>query len=319
VSSNQAYSVAVSGTVQGVGFRPFLFRLAKSLQLVGTVKNTSGGLLLHIEGPPQILAVFLHRLRQETPEAAQIERLNIDAAVLRRDLDFQIVPSAHVRLAAPSISPDLATCPGCLTEMLNARDRRYLYPFITCTECGPRFSICDDIPYDRSTTTMHRFVMCGECQLEYDSPSNRRLHAQANACPLCGPCLSVSILEVGQDIRSGRIVALKGIGGFQLLADARNENAIQRLRERKARDAKPLAIMMPTMESVARYCHISPDEARALRSREAPIVLLRRFAEGDLPWRDAALFSAASPSHAGMRLSHRRDEREYLWRAHRER
>jgi hydrogenase maturation protein HypF len=279
---NQAYCISISGTVQGVGFRPFLFRLAKSLDVVGTVRNTSRGLLLHVEGPQPALATFLRRLQLEGPEGALIETLDVHTAVPVREHSFEIVASEPGPFTAPSISPDLATCAACLAEMWDAKDRRSRYPFITCTDCGPRYTISNDIPYDRGTTTMNAFVMCEPCSSEYGSPSDRRFHAQANACSVCGPALSISVASASQEIRQGRILALKGIGGFQLMVDARNEAGVQRLRQRKARDAKPLAIMAPSLESIAGYCHVSDAEERMLRSPSAPIVLLRRRAQGDL-------------------------------------
>ena len=280
--SDKAYSVAIHGTVQGVGFRPFLFRLANGLRLTGTVQNTGTGVVLHVEGPQSRLTTFLQRLRDEAPEAADIERMDIEAALPRWYSRFEIVSSERESDAAPSIAPDLATCANCAGELMDPANRRFAYPFLTCTDCGPRFTISKDIPYDRPATTMQGFVMCAECQGEYDSPFSRRFHAQPNACPACGPSLSMPVAEAARHIRQGLILALKGIGGFQLVTDARNDAAVRRLRERKARDWKPLAVMAPDLEWIGRYCHVSGAEARMLRSTAAPIVLLLRRTQGDL-------------------------------------
>jgi hydrogenase maturation protein HypF len=281
--------IAVRGAVQGVGFRPFVHRLATELGLAGWVNNSSQGVFIEAEGPRASLDQFLLRLRTEKPPRSFIESLEswwLDAAGYA---GFEIRPSETGGGRTAIIMPDLATCPDCLREIFDPQNRRHLYPFTNCTHCGPRFSIVESLPYDRANTSMKQFVMCPECAQEYGDPANRRFHAQPNACPKCGPHLELwdaggtvlathqeALLLAAKIIREGKIVALKGIGGFQLMADARNEEAVHRLRERKQREEKPFAVMYPSLDAVREDCRVSDVEARLLASPESPIVLLQR-------------------------------------------
>ena len=279
--------ISVRGAVQGVGFRPFVFRLARELGLVGWVCNTAQGAQVEAEGAEAVLRVFSDRLHAEKPPAAfytGFESAWLDPV---GHAQFEIRPSEGGERTA-LVLPDIAVCGDCLRELFDAADRRYRYPFINCTNCGPRYSIIEALPYDRARTTMKGFTMCGACQAEYEDPRNRRFHAQPNACPVCGPQLAwwtgagetvaardAALRRAAAAIRAGQVVALKGIGGFQLLVDARREEAVRRLRERKHREEKPLAVMCPDMASVKAWCEVSEGEGRRLASPEAPIVLLR--------------------------------------------
>jgi hydrogenase maturation protein HypF len=283
--------IAVRGAVQGVGFRPFVHRLAAELGLAGWVNNSSQGVFIEAEGSRASLGQFLLRLRTEKPPRSFIQSLEswwLDAAGYA---GFEIRPSESGGGKTALIMPDLATCPECLGEIFDPRNRRHLYPFTNCTHCGPRFSIVESLPYDRANTSMKQFAMCPECEQEYRDPANRRFHAQPNACPKCGPHLELwdaggavlashheALLQAVKTVREGKIVALKGIGGFQLMADARNEDAVRRLRERKQREEKPLALMYPSLNAVGADCRVSDMEARLLASPESPIVLLQRLA-----------------------------------------
>jgi len=267
--------VVLHGAVQGVGFRPFVYRLASELGLAGTVLNSSGGLIIEVEGGNEQLEQFRGRLARERPPGAVVLAQETSLLSPVGYTDFRILPSQDDSQKTAAILPDLATCPECLAEILDPANRRFAYPFTNCTRCGPRFTIILDIPYDRPRTTMREFSMCEDCRREYTDPGDRRFHAQPNACPRCGPRLGVTIAQAAEELAAGRIVALKGIGGFQLLADARNEEAVMRLRRLKHREEKPFALMMPSLEAVRRYCLVSEREAELLRSPAAPIVLLR--------------------------------------------
>ncbi len=287
--------VVVQGAVQGVGFRPFVYRLATELALTGRVRNTSRGVFIEVEGPEGTLETFLHRLQTEKPPAAVI--LSLEYVYLDPEgyPDFQILHSDDQGPKTVLILPDIATCPDCLRELWNPQDRRYRYPFINCTNCGPRFTILLALPYDRPNTTMRIFPMCPECQREYDDPADRRFHAQPNACPVCGPEVFLwtpegqevargeeAIRQAEEALRAGKILALKGLGGYQLLVDARNERAVRELRRRKHREEKPFALMFPTLEHLSAYAHVSEAEARTLTGPEAPIVLVHRKPNTDL-------------------------------------
>jgi hydrogenase maturation protein HypF len=278
--------VEVSGVVQGVGFRPFVYRLARKYHLTGWVRNTSSKVEIEVEGPLGEIQNFLKDLRNQAPPQARIER------VLDSDNEFQGYTDFAVRGSLPIageyqlVSPDIAVCQDCQRELFDPDDRRYCYPFINCTNCGPRFTIIEDIPYDRARTTMRRFEMCPECQEEYDNPLDRRFHAQPNACPVCGPSLNLVDAEgrkiPGDEIevtvsllREGRIVAIKGLGGFLLACDATNKEAVAFLRQRKRRPFKPLAVMMTNLEEVREHCEVSGDEEELLLSAQSPIVVLR--------------------------------------------
>jgi len=282
--------LALRGAVQGVGFRPFVFRLAGELGLRGWVHNSPQGVFIEAEGAPSKLEKFLLRLESERPPRSCIQSLEsvwLDAVGYA---GFEIRHSENGGKKTALVLPDIATCPDCLREIFDPANRRHLYPFTNCTNCGPRFSIIEALPYDRVNTSMKNFTMCPQCRAEYEDPRNRRFHAQPNACPACGPHLELwnpageaifggnkALLAAAHAIRKGRIAAVKGIGGFHLMADARNEKAVLRLRERKHREEKPLALMFPSLESVKFVCEVSPLEERLLRSPEAPIVLLRRL------------------------------------------
>ena len=292
-STKHRLRLAVEGIVQGVGFRPFVYSLAKDVGVVGWVKNTDRGVSIDIEGTIYQLQIFQKRLKQDKPPHAFLQHIETQWMNLAGYTDFEIRPSdaAHSSLATPKsalILPDLATCPACLHEIYDPANRRYRYPFTNCTHCGPRFSILRSLPYDRPNTTMQRFQMCPECRAEYENPLDRRFHAQPNACPTCGPHLELwdrqgktlashdeALLQMANAIRQGKILAIKGLGGFHLVVDAGNETAVRTLRDRKRRPDKPLALMYPSLELIREYCQVSEEEEKLLRSSEAPIVLLQ--------------------------------------------
>ena len=289
-----ARRIVVEGVVQGVGFRPFVYALATRRGLAGWVRNTASGVEIEVEGPPDALEAFLGDLRGERPPLAHIERLR-EADVLPQGRDaFEIEQSLDGDGFQP-VSPDVATCPECLREITDPRDRRSGYPFTNCTDCGPRFTIIRAVPYDRPNTTMAGFIMCARCRAEYEDPHDRRFHAQPNACPDCGPRLSLSdgdgdplpgdpLNEARRLLAGGRIVAIKGVGGFHLACDATSEAAVSRLRGRKGREGKPLALMVADLRDAERLCVISTEERRLLASTARPIVLLRaRQASGSRP------------------------------------
>jgi len=281
------WRVVVNGMVQGVGFRPFIYRLARQHRLNGWVRNTSAHVEIEVEGSEDDFSQFLDSIRHQAPPAAHIQDIATEKLAAQGFADFEIGDSLPEPGKYQPISPDIATCPECLEEVFQAGNRRYLYPFTNCTNCGPRFTIIEDMPYDRPLTTMRTFTMCPECQKEYDDPLNRRFHAQPNACPLCGPSLelvngagdSVLCPDIIQKtaglLTEGYIVAVKGLGGFQLASDATNQEAVARLRERKRRLGKPFALMLGSLAEVKKHCLVSPEEAELLLSPQAPIVLLR--------------------------------------------
>jgi hydrogenase maturation protein HypF len=275
--------ILLTGAVQGTGFRPCVYRLARELKLTGSVRNTTGGLHIEVEGERESLQVFRDRLERERPPASVI--LSAEESWLEPTgaADFEILESEQSGSIEAAVLPDLATCPDCLAELRDPRERRFGYPFTNCTRCGPRFTIVLDLPYDRPRTVMDGFELCAACRREYEDPGDRRFHAQPIACPDCGPRLSVSIRQAAEALRKGAIVALKGIGGYQLLCDACSEPAVARLREKKAREWKPLAVMMPSFQALIRYASASAEERRLLESPAAPIVLLRGRKDGDLP------------------------------------
>ena len=257
--------MALYGAVQGVGFRPFVYRLATEMGLAGWVLNSSAGLVAEVEGAAGLLPRFLERLEAEKPPAAVVLAREVSMLAPAGYTRFDVVASDGAAARTAAVLPDLATCPECLAELNDPADRRFGYAFTNCTQCGPRYSIVLDIPYDRPCTTMHAFEMCADCLREYTTPSDRRFHAQPNACPRCGPRLSMPVAEAAAVVREGRILALKGIGGFQLLVDARSEDAVARLRQLKHREEKPFAVMMPSLEAVRESCEVSEAEARLLR------------------------------------------------------
>ena len=287
---NERARAVVRGAVQGVGFRPFVYRLAKELDLTGWVSNSAQGVLIEVEGGGSALRDFLVRLEREKPPQAIIQSLQfsfLDAAGYR---DFTIRNSEEKGTKTVLMLPDIATCPHCVMEIFQPSNRRHRYPFTNCTNCGPRFTIIEDLPYDRPNTSLKKFAMCPLCEREYHDPADRRFHAQPNACPSCGPHLEfwdsggnilahheAALHLAVEDIRDGKIVALKGLGGFQLLADARNESVVRQLRNRKQCPDKPFALMYPSLEMAREHCRISELEERLLLSPEAPIVLVQRW------------------------------------------
>lgn len=281
--------MSLHGAVQGVGFRPFVYRLAVEMGLNGWVLNSSQGVFVEVEGERQALDTFVSRLEKEKPPRAYIQGMGTSFLDPVGFTKFEIKESDSSGEKSVIVLPDVATCPDCAAEILDPENRRYLYPFTNCTNCGPRFSIIKSLPYDRPNTTMSDFEMCGECRAEYNDPDNRRFHAQPNACPKCGPHLELwdstgvvlathhaALLQAAQSIRAGKIIALKGIGGFQLLVDAQNDDAVKRLRVRKHREEKPFALMFPSLQYAKGHCEVSELEERLLLSPEAPIVLLKR-------------------------------------------
>jgi hydrogenase maturation protein HypF len=276
------YRIVLGGAVQGVGLRPFVYRLATSLNLAGYVQNSSDGLVIEVEGAPDRLDRFTDRLRDERPAAALVTEQQVTRLAPVGGIGFLILDSNAAQRPRAGLLNDLATCSDCLRELTDPANRRYGYVFTNCTACGPRFTIVEQLPYDRGSTTMRRFEMCDACRAEYQTPIDRRYHAQPNACPRCGPTLSHSIDDIARALRAGSIVALKGIGGFHLLCDARNGDAVSRLRRRKARDFKPFAVMMPSLVVTRDYCMVSDLEAAALTSAAAPILLLQPRLPSDL-------------------------------------
>jgi hydrogenase maturation protein HypF len=264
-------AVTVRGTVQGVGFRPFVFRLAQRHSLAGWVRNSAGPVEIEVEGDGDHLRRFLAELTLEAPPLARIESLEEVAVAARGERDFRIEQSTAREGEFQPVVPDAATCAECLRELFDPSDRRYRYPFINCTNCGPRFTIITGLPYDRPATTMRAFEMCAACSAEYHDPANRRFHAQPVACWDCGPQLSLPLGDAVGALRAGLIVALKGLGGYQLACDARDEESVARLRQRKRRPAKPFAVMSSNPE---RYCLVGPEERALLGAAGAPIVLL---------------------------------------------
>ena len=291
----QRMSIVIRGAVQGVGFRPFVYRLARELDLAGWVSNSPSGVLVEVEGGAQRLEAFLVRLEKEKPPRASIQNLEPTVLDALGHDGFEIRRSTGSGRKRAAILPDIATCADCLADLFDPGNRRYRYPFTNCSHCGPRYSIVEALPYDRRNTTMKGFSLCPECRAEYEDPLDRRFHAQPNACAECGPHLALwdakgrslairdeALRRGAAALRQGRILAVKGLGGFHLVVDARNEGAVERLRRFKHREEKPLALMYPDLPRIAAHCELSALEERLLRSPEAPIVLLRRNGGDDL-------------------------------------
>lgn len=288
--------ISIRGAVQGVGFRPFVYRLATALALDGWISNTSQGVRIEVEGTGEQLEAFLLRIEPEKPPRAFIQSLEASFLDAAGHTAFTIRESTVSGDSTVVVLPDIATCPDCIREIFTPGERRYRYPFTNCTNCGPRFSIIEALPYDRRNTSMKAFAICPDCRAEFEDPLDRRFHAQPIACPCCGPQLALwdrkglPLAAAGDDalraasdaLRQGRILAIKGLGGFQLLADARCGEAVERLRARKHREEKPLAVMYPSLRAVARDCEPTDLEARLLAAAEAPIVLLRKSAGGEI-------------------------------------
>jgi len=282
-----AVHISVRGVVQGVGFRPFIYQLATRHNLRGWVCNTSADVKIEVEGEDTAIERFLQDLTEGAPPRARIENITVSHQTPSHYEKFEIRHSIAEDGKYQLVSPDIATCPDCLRETMNPEDRRYHYPFTNCTNCGPRFTIIEDIPYDRPKTTMRHFQMCPLCQDEYDNPLNRRFHAQPNACPACGPqlelvdatgCLVTStdaIAVTSRLLNQGKIVAIKGLGGFLLACDATNKAAVNLLRDRKHRPSKPLAVMLASLSEIKRHCYVNKLEANLLTSPASPIVLMK--------------------------------------------
>jgi hydrogenase maturation protein HypF len=285
----QRLKMTIRGAVQGVGFRPFVYRLATRLGLTGWVQNSGEGVLLEVEGPREAVESFLLRLEAEKPPLSFIQSLEslwLDPVSYSI---FEIRASESGGEKTALVFPDIATCPDCVREIFEPGNRRHLYPFTNCTHCGPRFSLIESLPYDRGRTAMKHFALCPQCQAEFENPLDRRFHAQPNACPECGPHLALwdrcgntlrlrheALRAAAETIRQGGIVAVKGLGGFHLVTSACDDAAVRRLRQLKNREEKPFAVMFPSLPATGMECEISPIEERLLRSPEAPIVLLRR-------------------------------------------
>jgi hydrogenase maturation protein HypF len=290
--------IEVSGIVQGVGFRPYVYRLATGRHLRGTIRNTSAGVTIEIQGPAETVQNFVEHLPVEAPPLARITGLTvhdvpcvavqIGAVQIGGDQDFRIVHSQEGEEVRTLISPDVAICPDCLRELFDRNDRRYHYPFINCTNCGPRFTIIRDIPYDRPSTSMTMFPMCPACLAEYENPLDRRFHAQPNACWHCGPRLELwdksgrriecrdPIVEAGASLHAGLVVAVKGLGGFHMAVDATNPAAVALLRQRKHRVEKPFAVMVPDLQAAHEICELDGAVSTVLHSMQRPIVLLKK-------------------------------------------
>ena len=290
----QSFRIIYTGTVQGVGFRPYVYNLARSLGLSGAVGNTGEGVLVELEGEAERVNSFIRELEVNHPALARINKFAIMPAPRRGFQGFTIRPSEGLPKGASVVPPDAALCSRCREETLSRRDRRYLYPFTNCTGCGPRFTISARLPYDRVNTTMDVFSMCPECAREYNNPRDRRYHAQPVACPVCGPEVWLTdgrgnslagfwARECGRLLNEGAILAVKGLGGFHLVCDARQREAIIKLRKRKSRPAKPLAVMFRDIDTVKEHCTVSPREEELLKSYHAPIVLLNRNSSDSLP------------------------------------
>jgi hydrogenase maturation protein HypF len=299
----KAVRLALRGVVQGVGFRPFVYGLASREGVAGWVRNTSAGVDIHVEGAVAAVDAFVAALPREAPPRAFIAQLDVEPAVPEAAEAFVILGSAVDPHAYQLVSPDIATCGDCRRELLDPADRRHCYPFTNCTNCGPRFTIIEDLPYDRERTTMRAFPLCPACRSEYEDPEDRRFHAEPNACPVCGPRTrllrraaggeggAVEVLAEGATddpaapiraaaalLRAGEILAVKGLGGFHLACDATDGAAVRRLKDRKGRPHKPLAVMFATLDDLRRHCRVAEAEAALLTSPEHPIVLL--------DWRD---------------------------------
>ena len=286
-TARQRAAISVRGVVQGVGFRPFVYRLAAAHRLFGWVRNTSGKVEIEVEGGKTAIRNFLEELSIQAPPMARIEGIQTKYLSPQGYTDFRIEESVSKANQYQLVSPDIATCAECREEIFDPLNRRYRYPFTNCTNCGPRFTIIEDIPYDRPNTTMRDFKMCPRCQREFDDPLNRRFHAQPNACPECGPQLELVdahgkkekcadvIRKAAVLLIAGKIIALRGLGGFQLACDATNPATVNLLRARKHRPAKPFAVMASTIEDIMLHCRVSAAEAELLSSAQAPIVLLR--------------------------------------------
>ena len=280
--------ISIKGIVQGVGFRPFIYNLAKKYELKGYVLNNTSGVNIEVEGESSVIDEFIQKIKTEPPPQAVIFEMHSQNIEPLGYEDFTIRKSDDQEEKFVPISPEIATCKDCIKELFDPSDHRYRYPFINCTNCGPRFTIVKDIPYDRKFTTMAPFIMCEKCQREYDDPGDRRFHAQPNACPKCGPKLSLLddkggeinvpdvITEVCRLLKDGKIIAIKGLGGYHLACDAMNKDAVSTLRSRKFREHKPFALMVKDVETAKTLCYVNDEEEKLLKGTIRPIVLLRK-------------------------------------------
>jgi hydrogenase maturation protein HypF len=311
----QRARIAIRGAVQGVGFRPFVYRLASAMNLTGWVRNSTEGVFIEAQGEKGLLETFLLRLQAEKPARSFIQSLEFSYLDPVAFSGFEIRASSGLGSRNALVLPDIAVCADCLADILDPANRRYRYPFTNCTNCGPRFTIIESLPYDRGNTSMKLFEMCPQCRQEYEDPMDRRFHAQPNACPECGPKLALwdaagDILTEADDallgsaaaVRAGKIVAVKGLGGFHLVVDGRNAEAVERLRARKRREEKPLALLFPSLDAVRHHCHVAPLEERLLLSPESPIVLLRRSQHPENPADTIAFAVAPDNPYLGVML-----------------
>ncbi len=307
--------LGIRGTVQGVGFRPFIYRLANDLDLNGWVRNSLGGVQIELEGDKNRLRQFLDRIVAEQPPLAHIDDIKADNLTPVGYSGFSVRESDRNGETDAVILPDIATCRDCREEIFDPANRRYRYPFTNCTNCGPRYSIVEALPYDRANTTMRRFSMCDECRREYEDPRNRRFHAQPNGCPMCGPQLELwdkagkalaaheqALSQACDLIRAGGILALKGLGGFQLIVDATNDDAVRRLRDRKNRPEKPFALMYPDLPSVENDCELTTTEMTVLTSCASPIVLLKRKPDAETTQGNVSHLVAPDNPYLGVML-----------------
>jgi hydrogenase maturation protein HypF len=315
-------AITVHGIVQGVGFRPFVFSLASQLQLHGFVKNRVGGVWIEVEGEPLSLDCFVTELSNRPPPLARINRLAWESRPLQGDREFRIQPSDGDSAGPVFVSPDVATCEDCLAELFDPTDRRFHYPFLNCTNCGPRLTIVTGAPYDRHRTTMAKFPMCAACRAEYEDPTNRRFHAQPTCCSDCGPQLQLrdgrglpmdvpdAVAAFTDAMRAGQIGALKGLGGYHLACNARLASAVSELRRRKHRDEKPFAVMVADIAAVESLCEVSPAERELLLSVRRPIVLLRKRTDADVAIADEV---APRNPYLGMMLPYTPLHHLLLW------
>ncbi|MDP8233762.1 MAG: carbamoyltransferase HypF [Candidatus Saelkia tenebricola] len=302
VKSTDAFKIVIQGVVQGVGFRPFIYRLAQRMNICGWVSNTSSGVFIQAESNKDKVYEFISRIYEEKPHSAVIESIQVDESEYEECKSFEIRESSLGLEKKTLVLTDIATCPDCLEELFNPKDRRYLYPFINCTQCGPRFTIIKDVPYDRKNTTMDGFQMCDRCQKEYDDSNTRRFHAQPDACWECGPQMklikndgsfieesSKVIEKTAQLIKQGAIIAIKSLGGYQLACNALDEEIIAKLRQRKGRISKPFAVMVRGVKMAEEYINLNDKEKSLLLSYKRPILLLRK--------KDSSIASSVAPDN----------------------
>ncbi|HEX6315235.1 MAG TPA: carbamoyltransferase HypF [Gemmatimonadaceae bacterium] len=318
ISATAARRVRIAGLVQGVGFRPFVHRLALRHELAGWVLNSSGAVMIHVEGDAGAIEQFITDVRNDAPVLTRIESLTTEWVAPEGFGEFEVRASSVAGEGRLPVSPDVAICEACARELFDPLNRRFRYPFITCTDCGPRFTIIESMPYDRERTTMRAFTQCAECQREYETPSDRRYHSETNSCPECGPTLwfepvgasppfladEHALQQAVRLLRDGRILAVRGLGGFHLAVDATNAAAVRRLRERKHREAKPLAVMMASLDEARRHVELTPRETQLLTSASSPIVTaLRRQADASCV---APIAAEVAPglAHIGVMLAY---------------